>query len=78
MEITINNTRKKITINKNDILNILIDAYNYHSSHYINRLNKTYKQKKKKDLNNQLITFHYDKMNELDEIIKVVNNLTEY
>lgn len=78
MEITINNTRKKITINKNDILNILIDAYNYHSNHYISRLNKRYKQKKKKDLNNQLITFHYDKMNELDELIKVVNNLTEY
>lgn len=78
MTITIDNTRKNITINKNDILNILVDAYNYHSNYYTKRLNKTYKQRKKKDLNNQLITFHYDKMNELDEIIKVVNNLAEY
>lgn len=78
MEITIDNTRKNIIINKNDMLNILVDAYNYHSNYYIKRLNKTYKQQKKKDLNNQLITFHNDKMNELNEIIKVVNNLVEY
>lgn len=78
MTITIDNTRKNITINKNDMLNILMDTYNYHSNHYTRRLNKTYKQQKKKDLNNRLITFHYDKMSELDELIKVVNNLCEY
>lgn len=78
MEITIDNTRKNVTLNKNDILNILVDAYNYHSNHYIRRLNKRYKQKKKKDLNNKLITFHHDKMCELNELTKVINNLAEY
>lgn len=78
MEIIIDKTKKNITVNKNDILNILVDAYNYHSVYYVKRINKQYKQKKKKDLNNQLITFHSDKMNEINEIIKVINNLAEY
>lgn len=78
MKVEIDKTRKNITINKNDMLNILIDAYNYHSNHYIRRLNKTYKQEKQKDLNNKLITFHYNKMCELNELTKVINNLVEY
>lgn len=78
MEITIDKTKKNIIFNKNDILNILVDAYNYHSIDYVKRINKQYKQKKKKDLNNQLITFHYDKMNKIEETIKAINNLAEY
>ena len=78
MEITIDKTKHNITFNKNDIRDLLIDCYNYHRDIYIKRLNKTYKRKKKKCLNEALITFHKDKMTEIDEIIKVINNLVEY
>ena len=63
-----------MTIGKNELLMILCDAREYHLYCNSIRLSKNYKRKAKKESNERLIIFHKKLINELDTLIKQVEN----
>lgn len=55
---------------KIELQHILLDAYNYHSNLWLDRSKKTYKQKNKKELNDNLIKYHFKKMQEYEKLLQ--------
>ena len=52
------------------MMEILRDAYMYHANSWLSRQSKEYKQKAKKENNKKLIEFHWEKMEEYNNMIK--------
>ena len=52
------------------MIEILRDAYMYHSNLWLSRQSKEYKQKAKKENNKKLIEFHWKKMEEYNNMMK--------
>ena len=52
------------------MMEILRDAYMYHANSWLSRQSKEYKQKAKKENNKKLIQYHYEKMEEYNNMMK--------
>lgn len=61
-----------ITVNKEELLQFLLDAYQYHAIKWQERSKKVYKNETKKAYNSALIDYHFNKMQELNAYIETV------
>lgn len=61
-----------ITVNKEELLSFLLDAYQYHAIKWHERTKKVYKNETKKAYNSALIEYHFNKMHELNAYIETV------
>lgn len=51
------------------LMEIVLDAYQYHANVWYERQSKKYKQKVKKETNEKLRRFHWEKMKEYDNLL---------
>ena len=61
-----------ITVNKEELLSFLLDAYQYHAIKWQERSKKMYKNDAKRTYNSALIDYHFNKMQEIGAYIETV------
>lgn len=66
----------KLNNNKDiiNMINILMDARQYHAIYLHDRLKKNYKQNAKKKYNDKMIKYHENKINEIYKLIHDIEN----